>query len=227
MHGKALKAAFGYTVPVLIGYLFLGMAYGMLMHAAGYPIWLVGLCSVLIYAGSMQYASVALLGVFDPLGTFLITLMINARHLFYGVSMLEPYRAFGKKSKYMIFALTDETFSIHISAKAPDGVDQGWMLFYVSLLDHCYWVIAGILGAVLGGLLAMDTTGIDFVMTALFVTIVTDQWLENKQHLPAIIGFFAAGICRLLFGADFIVFAMLLIAILLLVARKKLEEVPK
>jgi 4-azaleucine resistance transporter AzlC len=194
------------------------------MHSAGYPVWMAGLCSVLIYAGSMQYAAVSLLGTFDPLGTFVLTLMINARHLFYGLSLLEPYAKAGKKKLYMAFALTDETFSVNVSAQPPADVDKGWFMFWVSLLDQSYWVLASVLGAVAGSVLTINTRGIDFVMTALFVTIFTGQWLDASDHRPALVGLGCAVLCRVVFGAEFIISAMVLIVAFLLAMRKTLEQ---
>jgi 4-azaleucine resistance transporter AzlC len=151
MKRKALRAAFPHTLPVLTGYAFLGLAYGILMQSAGFPFWYPALISLVVYAGSMQYAAVPLLGAaFDPAGAFFLTLMVNARHLFYGVSMLEPYRAAGKKTPYLVFAMSDETFSVNVSACPPEGVERGWFMFWVSLLDQFYWVAASALGGLLG-----------------------------------------------------------------------------
>lgn len=228
MHLKALRAALPHTLPVLTGYLFLGLAYGVLMRAAGFPVWMTALCSTLIYAGSMQYAALPLLSAFDPAGAFLLSLMINARHLFYGLSMLGPYSGTGKKKPYLIFALTDETFSVNVSARPPEGVDRGWFLFYVSLLDQLYWVAASAAGAVLGGALPFDTKGIEFVMTALFVTIFTGQWLDHADHRPALVGLGASAACLLVFGAQrFILPAMALITVLLLCLRPAGGKAPK
>ena len=188
MKRKALRAAFPHTLPVLTGYAFLGLAYGILMQSAGFPFWYPALISLVVYAGSMQYAAVPLLGAaFDPAGAFFLTLMVNARHLFYGVSMLEPYRAAGKKTPYLVFAMSDETFSVNVSACPPEGVDRGWFMFWVSLLDQFYWVAASALGGLLGRVLTVSTKGIEFVMTALFVTIFTGQWMEDREHRPALV----------------------------------------
>ncbi len=223
---RELKAAFPYTVPVLTGYLFLGMAYGILMHSAGYPLWYAPMMSLLVYAGSMQYAAVPLLGApFDPLGALMLTLMVNARHLFYGVSMLKPYRAAGRKWPYLVFAMSDETFSINVSAQPPEGVDRGWLFFWVSLLDQSYWVAACAFGGAVGEALTFDTRGIEFVMTALFVTVFAGQWQAEREHRPALAGLGASLACLALFGADaFILPAMLLIIGLLLALRGPLTR---
>lgn len=226
MRLRALRAAFPHTVPVLTGYLFLGMAYGLLMHSAGFPLWLAPALSLVVYAGSMQYAAVPLLQAsFDPLGALLLTLMVNARHLFYGVAMLEPYRAAGRRWPYLAFAMSDETFSIHASAAPPADVDRGWFLLWTALLNQSYWVTASLLGGVLGGALTFSTRGVEFVMTALFVTIFTDQWMNTREHRPALAGLGASLLCLALFGAQrFILPAMALMAALLLALRGPLER---
>jgi len=229
MKFRVVKAAFVQTVPVLTGYLFLGMAYGILMHSAGFPLWYAPLISLVVYAGSMQYAAVPLLqGPFDPLGALLLTLMVNARHLFYGVSMLETYRNAGRKWPYLVFAMSDETFSINVSAQPPEGVDRGWFMFWVSLLDQMYWVTACLLGGLLGEALTINTRGIEFVMTALFVTIFTDQWMGTREHRPALVGLGAAAVCLLLFGPGaFMLPAMALMIALLLMLRGPLVRAEK
>ena len=225
MKRKALRAAFPHTLPVLTGYAFLGLAYGILMQSAGFPFWYPALISLVVYAGSMQYAAVPLLGAaFDPAGAFFLTLMVNARHLFYGVSMLEPYRAAGKKTPYLVFAMSDETFSVNVSACPPEGVDRGWFYFFVSLLDEFYWFLGATLGGILGGLLRFNTEGLDFVMTAMFVVIFMDQWLKEKHHFSAWIGLIASVACLLIFGADnFLIPTMICILVALTALRKPVE----
>ncbi len=221
MKEKLWRAAFAQTLPVLAGYLFLGFAYGVLMRRAGFStLWAVGL-SLFIYAGSMQYAAVPVLtGAFDPIGAFLLSIMVNARHMFYGISMLEKYRRAGKWAPYLIFSLTDETFSVNVAAKVPPGVDETAFYAATSALDHAYWVGATLLGAVLGGVLTLEVKGIEFVMTALFVTIFTDQWLAAKRHGPALLGLGGAAVCLAVFGAaNFMLPAMALITGALLIWR--------
>ena len=221
MKEKLWRAAFAQTLPVLAGYLFLGFAYGVLMRRAGFStLWAVGL-SLFIYAGSMQYAAVPVLtGAFDPIGAFLLSIMVNARHMFYGISMLEKYRRAGKWAPYLIFSLTDETFSVNVAAKVPQGVDETAFYAATSALDHAYWVGATLLGAVLGGVLTLEVKGIEFVMTALFVTIFTDQWLAAKRHGPALLGLGGAAVCLAVFGAaNFMLPAMALITGALLIWR--------
>ena len=226
MKRKALRAAFPHTLPVLTGYAFLGLAYGILMQSAGFPFWYPALISLVVYAGSMQYAAVPLLGAaFDPAGAFFLTLMVNARHLFYGISMLDKYRNTGWKKNFLIYGMADESFSINCAAAVPAGVDRGWFMFWVSLLDQFYWVAASALGGLLGRVLTVSTKGIEFVMTALFVTIFTGQWMEDREHRPALVGLGASVLCLALFGAgNFILPAMALIVLLLLVMRPALDK---
>lgn len=225
MQKKALRAAFPHTIPVLTGYLFLGFAYGLLMRSAGFPVWVGTAMSAIVYAGSMQYAAVTLLGApFAPFSALVLTLLVNARHVFYGVSMLSRYRGLGRREPYLIFALTDETFSINVSAQIPDGVREKDFYFWVSLLDQCYWVGATVLGGLFGEMLTMNTKGIEFVMTALFVVIFTGQWLDGKEHRPALIGLGASAVCLALCGpSTFILPAMASIIVLLLALKKPLS----
>ncbi len=211
----AFKAAFPHTLPVLAGYIFLGSAYGMLMNSKGFPLFWIVISSVFIYAGSLQFLSVSLLSAgFDPIGTLLVTIMVNARHIFYGISMLGKFKGTDKFKPYLIFSLTDETFSLLCSVKAPQGVDKGPFLFYISLLNHCYWICGSVLGGLLGAFFTFNTKGLDFVLTALFVVILIDQWQANSNHLPAIIGISVAIFCRLIFGPDNFLLPALIFTIL-------------
>ena len=211
MNKKAIRAAFPLTVPVMAGYLVLGMGFGILLQSKGYSFWWAGLMSLTIYAGSMQYVAVDLLSAgASLLSAALMTLILNARHLFYGLSMQ---------------GLTDETYSLVCSAKPPEGVEASAFYFWISLLDQCYWLAGSVVGGLLGQVLPFDTTGIDFAMTALFVVIFTEQWLTRKNHLSAIIGVGVSAVCLFLFGPDnFLIPAMVGIALLLTVLRSHLEE---
>lgn len=221
----ALKAAFPLTIPVLTGYLVLGAAYGILMNSKGFSTLWIAVASIFIYAGSMQFLTVALLAAgFDPVGAFLMTIAVNARHLFYGISMLKQYRGIGKLKPYLIFSLTDETFSILCSA-TPEHVEKKWFYFFISFLDQLYWVTGSLLGGILGSLLHINTKGIDFVLTSFFVVILIDQWNAAKNHLPAIIGIVSAILCRILFGAsDFIIPSMICIILLVTLLKKPMER---
>ncbi|MBP1755777.1 MAG: azlC [Firmicutes bacterium] len=222
----ALKAAFPHTIPVMTGYLVLGAAYGILMNSKGFSLLWIMIASVFVYAGSMQFVSVALLAAgFDPLGAFLMTIAVNARHLFYGISMLKQYRGTGRMKPYLIFSLTDESFSILCSAKAPEGVPEKWFYLFISLLNHIYWITGSILGGVLGSLISINTKGIDFVLTALFVVILVNQWQSTTNHLPVIIGIVSAILCRLIFSAsDFIIPSMICILLSVTILRKPMER---
>lgn len=223
---KALKAAFPHTIPVLTGYLFLGFAFGILLSSKGYSVgWAIAMSTV-IYAGAMQFVAISLLtAAYQPLYAFVITLVVNARHLFYGISMLGQFSETGRKKPYLIFGLTDETFSILCSAEPPRDIDRGWFMFFISLLNQIYWIIGSALGGMLGSMIAFNTKGIDFVMTALFVVIFIEQWKSQKYHTPAIIGIAASAVCLLIFGAsNFIIPAMVMIVVLLTLLRTRLER---
>lgn len=223
---KALKAAFPHTLPVMTGYLFLGIAFGILMTSKGYHFGWSTFMSIFVFAGSMQYVAINLLTTaFNPLSAFLMTLMVNARHLFYGLSLLGKFNEAGKKKPYLIFGLVDETFSILCSTEPPEGVDRGWFMFFITLLNHIYWVTASAIGGILGSLVTFNTKGIDFVMTALFVVIFINQWKSQKQHAPALIGVAASIASLLVFGpGNFIIPSMILIIVVLTLYRKPFEK---
>lgn len=211
----------------MAGYIVLGTGFGILLTSKGYARWWALLMSLTIYAGSMQYVAIDLLTAGASLiSTALMTLMVNARHLFYGVSMLSRYRDTGKAKPYLIFALTDETYSLVCSDELiPSGVDKKRYFLFVSLLNQFYWVLGSVIGGLLGSFLTFNTNGIDFAMTALFVVIFTEQWEKNKNHIPALIGVISSVLCLILFGAQrFLIPAMLLISALLLLLRKPIER---
>lgn len=222
----AIKAAFPKTLPVLTGYLFLGSAYGILMNSKGFSLFWIIISSIFIFAGSLQFLSVSLLSAgFDPMGTLLITFMVNARHLFYGLSMLGKFRGTGRLKPYLIFSLTDETFSLHCSVEAPEKVDRSRFLFWISLLNHLYWISGSVLGGLLGGLFRFNTKGIDFVLTALFVVIFIEQWKSTRNHIPSIIGIASAIVCRLLFGPEkFLIVALVTILLMVTILRHPIER---
>ena len=226
MRRRAWKAALPYTLPVFMGYLFLGIAFGVLLTSKGFSVWLALLMSLTIYAGSGQFVAIGLLtGPFSLPTAALMTLMINARHLFYGLSLLDKFRPMGARKPYMIFSLTDETYSLLCAAEPPDGVDRNWFFFFIALLDHCYWIFGGLVGALAGTLLTFDSTGIDFAMTALFIVIFVEQWERAKSHIPAVLGIAVTVLCLVLVGREkFILVAMAGIFTRLTPLRSPLEE---
>ena len=223
---QAMKAAFPHTIPVLTGFAFLGMAYGILMSAREYGLLWILLTSSVVFAGALQFIGISLLtSVFDPVYAFVIALSVNARHLFYGISMLEKYSGTGAVKPYLIFGMCDETFSLLCTATPPEGVDKRAFMLSVTLLHQAYWILGGIAGGLIGPLLIFDTYGIDFVMTAFFVVIFINQWRARKTHSPALIGLGAALVSLLIFGAEnFIIPAMILIIACLTIFRKQLEK---
>lgn len=226
MKRRALRAAFPHTIPVFTGYLVLGISYGVLITSKGFPFWMPILTSLTIFAGSMEFVLVnILLGAFDLLQAFMMTIMINARHLFYGISMLDQYKSLGMKKLYLIYGLTDETFSIVCGMRPPEGVDRSWFMFFVTLLDHSYWMLGCTLGGIFGSILDFNTKGLDFVMTAMFVVIFLEHWQKERKHLAAVLGVALPVVCLLIFGADsFMIPAMLAILLALTLLRKPLEK---
>ena len=226
MDRKSLAAAFPVTVPVLMGYLAIGIAFGFMLQAIGYNFIWAFFMSLTIYAGSGQYLGVSLLSSAAALSTVAVmTLLINFRHLVYGLSMLEKFRAMGLRKFYMIFSLTDETYALLSSVRPPVGVDPRNFYFSIALLDQSYWILGSVIGAVAGALLPIDTTGIDFAMTALFVVIAVDQWRAYKRHLPALLGAGATLLSLFLVGAEKMLLPALgVIVLALLLLRRRLDE---
>lgn len=220
----AFRAAFPYTLPILAGFLFLGMSYGIYMHTSGFTFWYPMLMSTVIFAGSIEFVAVnLLLGAFDPLQALTVTLVLNARHLFYGISMLEKYRGLGWKRGYLIFGLCDETFSINCAVEVPEGVDRGWFYFFVTLLNQSYWVIGATLGGIFGTFLHFNTEGLDFVMTALFAVILLEHLLTAADRRSAWMGLGLGILALAAFGPEgFMIPAMgLILAALLILGRKE------
>ncbi len=226
MKRKALKAAFPYTIPIFTGFWFLGMAYGIYMNASGFSFVYPMLMSLLIFGGSLEFVAVEmLLSPFAPVQVIIMALLIQARHLFYGLSMLDRFKGTGWKKFYLVFGMCDESFSINYTAEIPEDIDSGWFMFFVTLLNHLYWVFGATLGGLVGSLLSFDTSGISFVMTAMFVVIFLEQWLKEKNHFSSLAGLLVATLCLLLFGADsFMIPTMVSIIILLTLLRKKIEK---
>lgn len=226
MKRRALQAAYPYTLPIFAGFWFLGMAYGIYMNASGFSFVYPMLMSILIFGGSLEFVAVTmLLSPFAPLQVFIMALLIQARHLFYGLSMLEKYKGLGWKKFYLIFGMCDESFSINYTAEIPDDVDRGWFYFFVTLLNHLYWISGATLGGLVGGFLKVDTSGIGFVMTAMFVVIFLEQWLKERRHISALIGLGASILCLTIFGADrFMIPTMITIILILTLCRTLLEK---
>lgn len=222
---RAFKAVLPYTLPICAGFSFLGLAYGIYMNSMGFSFVYPMVMSLTIFAGSMEFVAASLmLTGFDPLNAFALALMVNARHLFYGVSMIDKFRGVGKKKFYLIFGMCDESFSINCTAEPPESVDRGWFMLFVTLLNHVYWFLGATVGGLLGSLISFSTEGIEFVLVALFVVIFLDQWLKHKRHTPALIGLTASVACLIIFGAtQFILPAMALILVVLTLLRKPLS----
>ena len=223
---RALAAAFPHTVPIMTGFLFLGMTYGILARSAGLAFWHPALTSTAVYAGSMEFLTVGLLtGSFAPFNALALTLLVNARHLFYGISMLEKYKGTGAAKPYLIFGLSDETFSVNCSAELGDTIDRRWFYFFVTLLDQLYWMAGVWAGAAFGSLVSFNTEGLDFVMTAMFVVIFINQWQKEKDHTASLLGLALPLACLLVFGAqDFVLPAMLALLAALSALRPLLER---
>ena len=222
----AAKAAFPYTIPIFAGFWFLGLTYGIYMNVSGFSFWYPMLMSLTIFAGSIEFVTVnLLLGAFNPIQALAVTLMINARHLFYGISMLDRYRGTGWKKPYLIFGMCDESFSINCSAQIPEGVDRGWFMFFVTLFNHLYWFTGSTLGGIFGSFLSFNTKGLDFVMTARFVVIFLENWLNEQEHTSSLLGLGISLICLLAFGAErFLIPAMLGILAVLTLLRYSPER---
>ena len=226
---KALKWAFPYTIPIFAGFWFLGIAYGIYANASGFSFVYPLIMSMTIYGGSLEFITVSmLLSPFAPVQTLIMAIMIQARHLFYGISMLDKFKGLGWKKYYLIYGMCDETFSINYSAAIPKDVDRGWFYFFVTLLNQIYWVSGATIGGLMGDLISFDTKGLDFAMTALFVVIFLDQWLKEKHHMSAWIGLISSVVCLILFGTDdFMIPTMICILVLLTAFRKPIENPEK
>lgn len=223
---KAFKVAFPKTLPILAGFGFLGITYGIFMRVSGFSFLYPMFMSLLIFGGSLEFVTVSmLLSKFAPLQTLLMVLMIQARHLFYGISMLEKFKGTGWKKFYLIFGMCDESFSINYSTDIPEDVDASWFMFFVTALNQFYWVASATIGGLLGSLITFNTEGLDFAMTALFVVIFLEQWMKDKQHMTAGIGLGMSIICLLIFGADsFLIPTMVCIVVGLTLLRKPIEK---
>lgn len=226
MKQTIVKQAFYRSLPVMAGYIVLGIGFGILLRNAGYGAGWAFVMSLAIYAGSMQYVGVGLItGGASILTTAFTTLMVNARHLFYSISMVDRYKKTGRYRPYLIFALTDETYSLLCDGYAPEGADRGRYWFLVSMFNHCYWMVGSVAGSLLGAVLPFSTAGIEFSMTALFVASFTEQWITTRRHIPALTGLLGTALCLWIFGPErFLIPSMLVITFLLTVLRGRLEK---
>jgi len=223
-----LKKAFAATIPVMAGYIVLGIGFGMLLQTRGYGVLWALAMSLFIFAGSMQYVAIDLMtGGVSLITAALTTVAVNARHLFYGISMVDKYKiqtknAFPLKKYFLFWTLTDETYSLVCSDEPEKSGNPSKYYFYVSLFDYSYWVLGSVLGSLLGEVIPFSMEGIDFSLTALFLTVFVEQWLSTKNHMAAVVGVVASVLCLILFGSDkFLIPAMLLIATALILLKKK------
>ena len=223
----AFREALPLSIPIMAGFVFLGITCGVYSSSLGLPWWMPTLMSIAIFGGSAEFIVASMLpGAFDPLTTFLVVLVVQARHLFYGLSMLGPFRGMGRKKPYLIYAMCDESFSINYSARIPTGIDRGWFMTFVSLLNQSSWVVGCTLGGIFGSMIPLDVQGISFAMTALFVVIFLDQWLTESSHASSLTGLVATAVALALFGPDaFRIPAMILILAVVTAARAKLEPI--
>ena len=222
----ALRAAFPATIPVLTGFLCLGVAYGVLMESKGYgPEWSV-LMSAVAFGGSIQFVAITLLTTaFDPVQAFLLSVMVNARHMFYGLSLLDKYKGLGKARPFLIYVLCDETFSLVSTLEPPEGVARRDFYLWISLLDYLYWITGTALGGLLGNFITFDTTGLDFALTALFVVLFLEQWRKPENRPAGVIGILCAAVSLAVFRADNMVIpAMVLVLAVLLGGRRRLDR---
>lgn len=223
---QAAHCAFPYTIPIFAGFWFLGLTYGVYMNVSGFGVLYPMLMSLTIFGGSLEFIAVdMLLSTYAPVQTLLVAFVVQARHLFYGISMLDQFKGMGFKKPYLIFGMCDETFSINYSARIPEHVDRGWFMFFVTLFNHFYWVSGATIGGILGSLIPLHAEGLEFVMTAMFVVIFLEQWLKEKKHYTAVIGLGVAVLCLVVFGADsFMIPSMIGILCLLTAFRKPIEK---
>lgn len=228
MKKSAFLIALKDTLPVLAGYLFLGTGFGILLSENGYGIGWAFFMSLFMYAGSAQYLAISLMASQASLAaTAIATFLLNARHIFYGISLVDTYKGTGLKKGYLIFGLTDETYSLVTQNQPPEGISPPFYCLLVTLLDHIYWVAGSVLGGILGKALPISFEGVEFVLTALFVALFTEQWLSNKNHTPALIGVMSTVLCLILVGKDlFLIPSMALIALLLTLGRKTARRTP-
>lgn len=223
---EALKAAFPNTLPILAGFIVLGMGYGIYLRSSSLPIWYPTVTSILVFGGSLEFLLVSmLLSPFQPLAVFFLSLLVQVRHIFYGLTMLKKYRGRGLMSLYLIYSICDETFSINCSAEVPENIDEGWFMFFVSLLDQSYWVLSVTLGSIIGGALTKYSEGVEFVMTAMFSVIFIKAMEKRENRISGVIGVMSTLISLIIFGKTvFLISSMVLILVFLFLFRKRIEK---
>ena len=223
---EALKAAFPNTLPILAGFIVLGMGYGIYLRSSGLPVWYPTLTSIVVFGGSLEFLLVSmLLAPFQPIAVFFLSLLVQARHIFYGLTLLKRYRGRGWKSIYLIYSMCDETFSINCSAEVPENIDEGWFMFFVSLLDQSYWVLSVTLGSIIGGALTKYSEGVEFVMTAMFSVIFIKAMEKRENRISGVIGVMSTLISLIIFGKTvFLIPSMVLIIVFLFLFRKRIEK---
>ena len=223
--GSAFRYAFPKTTPILFGFLFLGVSYGIYMYSMGFSWGYTLVLSALIYAGSMEFVTVAmLLSPFDPVSAFLITLMVNGRHIFYGISMLTIYRHMGRLTPYLIFGMTDESFSINYTSQIPAKISKKWCYFFITLLNQLYWVLGSVIGNLFASVLSFDAKGLEFVLTALFIVLAIEQYKAQRNLISSGIGLLIPGFALLVFGSEhFMIPAMICIVVILSLLRNTME----
>lgn len=200
---RALVAAFPLTIPIGFAWFFLGVSYGLLMESKGFAVWYTAFMAAFIFAGSMEFITAdLLLGAFNPLLAFFMALMVNARHLFYGLAMLRKYSGVGPKKWYLVFGMADETFALNSSARIPDGIDRGWFYFWTTALNQFYWVVSAVFGSLIGALIPFSTKGIDFILVSMFAAIFLEEWLSSKKHSSAAVGVLVSLASLLIFGPN-------------------------
>lgn len=226
---KTVGLAFHDTIPVFAGYIVLGIGFGVMLRVNGFGVIWAFFMSIFMYAGAMQYAAVGILASSaSVVSTAVTTILVNIRHVFYGISLLHKYKGLGPAKLYMIFALTDETYALVSTKQMPEGASRKLYYFLVSLFDHCYWIMGCCLGAILGSVLNINFEGIDFALTALFVTILIDQWLSTKNHLPVFVGMISTAICLAIFGSEkFLIPSMIVIVVILTLTKSKTKMTPE
>lgn len=229
MRKKTMGLAFHDTIPVFAGYIVLGIGFGVMLRVNGFGVIWAFFMSIFMYAGAMQYAAVGILASSASIATTAITtVLVNIRHIFYGISLLHKYKGLGVAKLYMIFALTDETYALVSTKQMPEGASRKLYYFLVSLFDHCYWISGCCIGAILGSVLKINFEGIDFALTALFVTILIDQWLSTKNHLPVLIGMISTAVCLAIFGSEkFLIPSMIVIVLILTLTKSKTKMTPE